>query len=161
MIQCRGPVLPLQPLPENTGPIPTDDAEAEVPPPPPPAILNESSGSSCETLTSSSDYESDSEEDDRGTVIVDGRLSKNSLQEWNRSSSGGDGNRNRGIKTSDPDKSCPRGSGVWNSGALLTLHSFGSEDKPIESEEWVDFLLKTMKVKYWLSISYSYSCVLA
>ena len=34
---------------------------------------------------------------------------------------------------------------LWKSGALFTLHSFGSEDKPIECEEWVDFVGKTMK----------------
>ena len=106
---------------------------------------HESSGSSCETLTSSSENETDSEDDDVGTVIVDGKLSKESLP-------GTDDESNGNIifkgpnKSRQPDKSHRRVSEVWNSGALFTLHSFGSEDKPIESEEWVDFLLKTMKV---------------
>lgn len=41
---------------------------------------------------------------------------------------------------------------IWTSGALFTLHSFGSEDKPIESDEWVDFLQKTMKVSFCLGL---------
>lgn len=90
----------------------------------------DNSDSSCETLTSSSDGESD--EDVR--TIVNG--------------SGNDGQ----IKTSGDhipvsiEETGKSGDLFWKSGALFTLHSLGSEDKPIQSEEWIHFLVKTMKV---------------
>jgi len=92
----------------------------------------ESSDSSCETLTSSS--ECDSECEDGGTVIVNGKLSKDSLRGSNE-----ENNKDQKSKQQNSNN-------IWKSGALFTLHSFESEDEPVETEEWVGFLLKTMKV---------------
>jgi hypothetical protein len=115
---------------------------------------NNDSGSSCETLTSSSEDEDES--DDDGKTVILGRLKEKkksserlgSLEQIQDSSQELENDENiANFVECKRDNDVEGGSQtLWKSGALFTLHSFGSEDKPLHSEEWVYFLIKTMKV---------------
>ncbi|CAL8081595.1 unnamed protein product [Orchesella dallaii] len=109
------------------------------------------SNSSCETMTSSSEFEtgSDDESDEADTVILE-NLKKREGKRRSSPTAGKSEDINNGLGVFDPSGSgkppSRGGSGVlWKSGALFTLHSFGSEDKPINSDEWIYFLKTTMK----------------
>ncbi|ODN04951.1 Serine/threonine-protein kinase fused, partial [Orchesella cincta] len=113
-----------------------------------------SSNSSCETMTSSSEFEtgSDEESDETETVILDNFKKREGRKKDSPESADekADAENVNGLAVFDPSgsgkPSSRGGSGLlWKSGALFTLHSFGSEDKPINSDEWIYFILTTMK----------------
>jgi len=109
------------------------------------------SGSSCETISSSDSESGTDESEDRNTVIMEEGGSNRSL---NKNKDGGacdSGNISlegkQVFKGNGINGDIVGSNNIWRSATgLFTIHSFGSDDKPIMSEEWVSFILKTMKV---------------
>jgi len=119
------------------------------------------SNSSCETMTSSSECESgsDDESDEADTVILgnykkrEGKKRDSPQSAKNNKSKLEDvGELTTVFDPSGSGKPSSRGgSGVLYRSGAFTHHSVGAEDKPINSDEWIYFLMTTMKVRNSIS----------